>query len=87
MCIVGKNAAASHAGWNLGEIDLVCEWDQARTSVDRLSSEVMAVCNQDFGQDTVQSELCDAQSASFRFDSWWRSASDHAKTSDQHLTL
>lgn len=85
ICINVGTAAASLAGRTLEEIDMACERGGACATVKRLNTYLMALCKQVFAHAIVQSDIHDAQDASFRFQAGWRSARGNAKATERHL--
>lgn len=73
------------AGWSLENIDMVRKQNVARTTLERLSTDLMAVFELGSGQGAVRSELCDAQDAISRVVDRWRAAFEHSKATDRHL--
>lgn len=68
VCVVEEIAVASLAVWTLQKIDMVRKRDESLVSVGCLKTDLAAANKQVSGQVTLQSELRDAQDASFWLD-------------------
>lgn len=83
--VVEETAAASLAVWVLEKIDTVRERDEARATVERLNTDLMALFNQVFAHASVKLEFDNARDVSSRFDALWKSALKRAKATERHL--
>lgn len=79
-----KPPAVSPAGWHFEEVDMVRKYDEKCPAVEHLKSELMEIREQVLWQRIVQSELCDDQVSSFRFEVD-ASLYEHSKAIERHL--
>lgn len=63
-----EGAATLLASWSLDKIDSVTELEDLGTAVERLISEIEAVCKQVFMQEDLSGEILGAQESSAGFD-------------------
>lgn len=74
MQIFDESAEALFASWKLDKIDMVREFDDSRTLVKPLNTHLVAARQQVSDQTPLQSELLDAQQASYWIENCMRGA-------------